>query len=139
MPQSDAWASIRAAFETRLSTLSGTHETAYMNQSYTPTKGTTWVRGSLLPAQTQAASIGLDGNDLYQGIFQVDVFVPQGKGSGEGVRLADDVIEHFPKSTVLTSGVFRIRIENSWITTPREEPDWFMIPVSVSWFSHGNN
>lgn len=139
MPQTDAWASIREALETRLSTVTGSHPIAYMNQNFVPTKGTLWLRGTLLPAQTAGVTIGLDGNDLYQGLFQVDVFAPQGKGSGQALRIADDVIEHYAKGTVLTAGVFRIRIDNGWILPPLEEPEWYQVPVTIGWLTYGDN
>jgi len=139
MPQTSVWNKILRSLETQLSTIASAPPIQSPNVSYKPTKGTTYLRSSLLPAATTSAAIGLDGNDFYSGVYQVDVFSPRGLGAKTAIDMADEVIELFVKGTVLTTDSFRVKILNGSIQAPLEEPDWYQVPVIVEWFSHGNN
>lgn len=134
----DVWASIRKAFAVKLNTLtlpSGV-TIAWANTHFQPTLGSPWVRANLIPAQTRQGSIGEDGTDLHQGIFQVDVFYPSNSGDGAAFALADDILEHFSRGTVLIADGIRVRMETSNPTTPNSEPDWYHVPVELRWFSY---
>jgi len=139
MPQTNVWNKILRGFETQLATLANVPPIQSPNVSFAPTKGTLYLRSSLLPAQTTSGSIGTNGSDLYQGIYQVDVFAPRGEGSKEAVDMADSIIQLFVKGLVLTTDSFRVRIENGWIEATTQTPDWYQIPITIGWFSSGNN
>lgn len=80
---------IRVALETQFDGLSslGFTNRVFENQEVdlsTFDKGTAgikWIRGTLLPADTTAASLGTTGTDYHQGIFQIDYFNEVGIGA----------------------------------------------------------
>ncbi len=139
MPEVSVWNKIMRGFESRLATLPSVPPIQSPNVSYSPVKGTLYLRSSLLPAQTVSGAIGTNGTDFYQGVYQVDVFAPRGEGSKEAIDMADDIIELFVKGSVITTDLFRVRIENGWIESASETPDWYQIPITIGWFSSGNN
>jgi len=139
MPVSNAWSKILRSLETQLSTIASATPIQSPNVSYKPTKGTPYMRSTLLPAATESAAIGLNGTDFYSGLYQVDVFAPRGLGSKTAIDLADEIVQLFVKGTVLVVDSFRIRIQNGTIQAPIEDADWYQIPVIIEYFSHGEN
>lgn len=123
---------IQNALETRLSTLAGLPSVAWPNQDFTPVSGTSWLRPTLLPAETVAAT--MDG-DLQTGIFQVDVFVPSGTGRSAGDTLVDAIGDHFAPMLELTSGATTVRIISFSTIAARSESDWYHIPLEIRYNS----
>lgn len=117
------------ALSARLDTLAV--PVARENTPYTPTPGTAWVRERCTFNGRAAATLGPSGYDRLTGVYFVDVFAPRGVGWGAGRTTADLVHAAFARGTVLTSGSVRVVVERCYSTAPREEPDWWMVPVTV--------
>lgn len=135
MPATNVWNKILRGFEVQLATIASSTPIASPNVDYTPVVGTSFIRSTLLPAQTLQASIGIDGTNRYQGVYQVDVFSPQGTGPAAGIALVDEIIELFPRGLSLSTDDITVRVATSSVLPAREEPDWYQIPVSIDWFS----
>lgn len=68
----------------------------YENQEYTPTNQQQFIRGTIIPASTEVATLGTNGEDEHLGLFVLDVFTTAGKGANEAVFVADVVANSYP-------------------------------------------
>ncbi len=71
---------------------------------------TKYIRTQLLPATTQALTIGTSGKERYTGLFQVTIFTPYDNGIAETNYWIDEIINDFSKTEtiVITGGLVRI-------------------------------
>lgn len=121
---------IAGALRTRLSTMTGLPPVAWENIDYRQSSTTLYLRATFLPADTVQACFGDDGKDLHNGIFQVDVFIPDGDGRS---TLPDDIADHFKRGTVLTQNGVNVRIRNTSIGAGLKDENFYIVPVTVSW------
>jgi hypothetical protein len=136
----------QAAFEKSLEamTVLPTHPTtqekliAYENVVFTPADGVGWVRGTFAPIVSDRETAGDAGYSRIDGLYQVSVFWPIGKGTGEPRRLADAIIRNFKSGTVLSEGGITLTIAAAWRGVGTSEDEWYHIPVTVEWYAHHN-
>lgn len=127
-------ASIRSAMETALAGISPAVAIAYENQAYSPVPGTPYQRVTLLTAEPDNREIGPGYTE--RGIFQVDLFYPEGTGPAAATARAALIRSTFAYATELTSGGVKVNI----IATPeigaaRADGDRFHVPVKIRWHS----
>lgn len=130
---------IRAALEAEIANVSGVPAAAqrcWENVRFEPTVGTAWVRMTLLPGETRPATMGANPQIRYNGLFQVDIFRPEGEGPGTAEALADAVRDRFNVETTLTSGSITVRF--NWSEKRAAIPDspWYQVPVLISWYTY---
>lgn len=127
---------IRRALETRLAALTPALATAWENQHYTPAQGTPFQAVALLPAQTQNPVFGGDFKREV-GLLQVLLHYPTGTGAKAANERADSLKAHFPRGLSLTSGGVIVIIEGTPSIAPaRDNGEWYMVPVSIPYFSN---
>lgn len=127
-------AAIRAAFRTKLLTISGLPPVAWQNRTFTPPNQAIWLKESLLPATSALTSfggLGVDGLLQETGIYQITVYAPVGTET----KVADDwasllAATFKPGVTVSHSGQ-DVRCESAVIAPPVQETSWFGVPVSI--------
>lgn len=117
---------IHAALDNHLDSLDDT-PIAWQNILFEPT-GSTYLRPRLIPASTIQASMGNDGKDVTDGIYQVDVFVKQGTGRSS---LLDSIADHFKRGTVLTHNGVNLRVRTVELAASISDGNWQFTPVSV--------
>lgn len=127
---------IRRALEQQLSAISGLPSVAYENAEFGPTTGTAWVRATFQPQTTRKAAKGPDAAELYEGLFLIDVFYPQGSGPADAEVMADTIKAQFDPGDIYTQNGKRIRIEYSERGQGRVDSPWYFVPVLVRWFSY---
>lgn len=77
---------------------------------------------------------GLTSAYLAQGILQVTVVWPRSQGIVAPAKVAQQVMDHFAKGTVLTGNGIKVTIAGQpWAASPVSEPDSLRIPVSIPW------
>lgn len=140
----NAFDEIRKALESRLNTYatgrSPAIDVAWPNSGYTPTTGTEYLRPTLLPGRSRAATAGSSGQQFHQGIFQVDIFWPANEGSGGALSEADAIIDHFKRGTNLSASGFTVRIDDDVYVLPANvEPDWYQVPVNIGFYAIAPN
>jgi hypothetical protein len=125
-------ANIQIALDSRLNTLTGLPDVAWSNTNYKPSKGTTWLRPTLLPAASTSATFA--GKDRHQGIYQVDIFVSKDNGLKPMYDLADAIRSHFHKQT-LTESDDKVYIDVVSLANYDRVESWFMGSVEINYFS----
>ena len=125
----------RQAIEARLygwaSTRSPALPLAWQNVAYTPTTGQTYLRGTLLPADT--ASNDLKGDHRgYRGVYQVDVCAPINAGPGAAEGIAAELDALFPVNLRITVSGLAVQITGPASVGPAAQVDThFILPVSI--------
>lgn len=128
---------IRAIYEGRLATWAAARSTplsvAYENAPFTPTQGTTYLRASLLPADTSSADLA-GAHRAYRGVFQVSVVAPINTGPGAAAGIADELIALFVHNARLTSGAVTVQqVSPASAAAALQEDNAYVIPVSFAY------
>ena len=121
---------IQGALRVQLSTLPNLPPVAWENYDYSRDSTVLYLRPTALPAETTQASLGDDGKDLHNGIYQVDVFIPDGLGR---TTWADEIADHFKRGTVLTQNTVSVRITTVQIEAALKDDNFYMTPVSIGY------
>lgn len=132
-------ADIRAALEGQIANVTGIPSSAnraWENVEFTPDTGTSWVRMTLAPGEQRPAVRGPSPQILHEGIFLVDVFVPTGNGPNAAEALADAIRDQFTVDDVYTSNGANVRFRWSERGQGIVDEPWYLVPVTVSWYSY---
>lgn len=128
---------IAAALNTRLNRLAGAPPIAWENQGYAPHVGTAYIRPTLLPGDTRQATLGANGEDRTDGLYQVDVFVEAGRGTDAAVSIADTIADHFARGADMAYNDVIVTITRAQRRGGVQTADgWYMIPVEIYFKSH---
>lgn len=131
---------IRIAFESQFNTACNTAsitKRVFENVNFdltelTKTAATAeWARGTLLPADTQAASLGTTGTDLHTGLFQIDYYCQVGVG-GYSEKL-DTLANQFRRGTIISAGGTEVVLRNVSLGVGRVEDAFFVRNIDVSY------
>ena len=90
-----------------------------------------WVRGTLLPADTEVATIGGSGKDLHSGIFQIDYFCQVGVG-GYSEKI-DTLANQFRRGTKISAGGTEVVLRNVSLGVGRREDAFYVRNIDVSY------
>ncbi len=129
---------VRAAIEGRLKAWAAEQvppiKIAFQNVAFTPTSGTSYLRGTIIPAQTKNQSVG-GLHKHYHGMYQVSVYVPEGSGPGDAETLTKAIEVLFKCPTTIVQSGRNVNV----LRTPavaQGMPDgsgFFMTPVTI-WY-----
>lgn len=89
---------------------------------------------SFLPARPLVATVGLNGKNRRAGVYSINIRGHLGNGSGPLLSIADEIVSEFDRVD-LTQGATTVRARSAWPTAAFIDGDFYVIPVSVSWFS----
>lgn len=108
---------------------------AWENTNFTPGSGA-YLAPQLFPAPTDRVTIG--GITRQYGLFQVTVVCPEGEGSLEPLRRAQEVLDLFPMDLRLAAGDSTVRVPTPPYTSGGV-PDtaWYRVPVTVPYECYG--
>lgn len=123
---------IKQALEMRLNLLDPRPPIAWENTDYEPSPREAYIAPFLIPAASNLADLDYLQNNL--GIFQIDIYVPADKGTGEQLAIADNISNLFKaqKLPLDDGGVVRIYA----ISPPRNggrEEAWYKASVDINW------
>lgn len=76
----------------------------------------------------------LAGGKIGQGLLQVTVVWPKGKGIIQSGRVSDAVCDHFPKGLVLHTPSGPVKVSGDpWAATPLIDDTDTEVPVTIPW------
>jgi len=131
---------IRIAFESQFNTACNTAsitKRVFENVNFdltelTKTAATAeWARATLLPADTQAASLGTTGTDLHTGLFQIDYYCQVGVG-GYSEKL-DTLANQFRRGTTISAGGTEVVLRDVSLGVGRVEDAFYVRNIDVSY------
>ena len=120
---------IKTSILNRLESLAGLPDIHYSNIG-ADIPLTNYIRPDILPATTDA--VGIVTTDRESGIFQVSIFTVKGGGELEASRIAQTLLDGFPRNLSL-AGV-RFDVTGS-VGASLYEGKWQITPVSFSYIN----
>ena len=90
---------IRQALDARLATTVGVPDLAFENAPYDAVAGTTYIRTQFITTSVRPAVRGPSPSKRYQGLYVMTICVPEAKGAGAVLDLADDLLARFAGSS----------------------------------------
>lgn len=108
---------------------------AWENSGYVPTTGTLFLRPTVLPIETVQAGLGTNGQELHEGIYQVDVFAPTDQPKAKALAIADAIADYYARGLVLTYNGVKVRIGTASIGAGNRENSWYQLPISIDYHS----
>lgn len=91
------------------------------------------LRGTLLPANTEIATLGATGTDINRGIFQIDYYCRVGIGGF--TDKIDTIANQFPKSVAISAGGTTVNINSVSLGAGRRDGAFFVRNIDVSYFA----
>ncbi len=125
---------IEAALNTRLNSLASHPPIAWPNTQYKPIIGTAYLRPTILPSESIEET--LNGGQVDQGIYQIDIFVPLEKGISAITTWMDSIRAHFINGSILTSGGTKVYIIKTNRSLFQREESWFSGYISIYYQSY---
>lgn len=120
---------IKTSIFTHLETLAGLPAIHYPNVDDVLPTGE-YIRPDVLPADTDP--LGIVTTDRETGIFQVSIFIPKGQGELDAARVAQKLLDGFPRNLQLAG----VRFDRSGSVEPSLfEGKWQMTPVSFTYIN----
>lgn len=129
---------IRAAIEARLLAWAKVQTppipVAFANMDFTPTVGQRYLQGHLMPAGTLNPSQG-GLHKRYNGLYQVSIRTPAGKGTTDSLAIAGALEELFRCPTTLPKGGISVHIDSTPAIGPggNDGNGFWMTPVTISY------
>lgn len=136
-------ASIEDALLARLGTLVTTPpcQFAWPSIDYTPAQGQPYLLPSVMPNRTDEGGLGAGAPERHLGLFQVTVYAPSGSGVAPASELADQVIAHFPRGSVIVGSGVRVRVGSfngssgvPYRSQGYSENGWTVVPVTIPYW-----
>ncbi len=120
---------IKTSIYDHLETIGGLPEIFYPNVGE-PIPATDYIRPDVLPATTDP--VGIKTTDRESGIFQVSIFTVKGSGELVAARVAQLLLDGFPRNLSLTGVRFNV---TGSVEPPEYEGKWQITPVSFSYIN----
>jgi hypothetical protein len=108
---------------------------AWENVEFNPTTSTMYLRPTVLPAASVQAGLGSTGQELHQGIFQIDVFAKIDESKSIALAEADAIADYFARGTTLTYNGVNVRLGTASNGSGIRDSGWFIVPVFINYLS----
>lgn len=123
---------IKQALEMRLDILEPKPPIAWENTDYEPSPRQSYIAPFIVPAESNLADLNYLQNNM--GIFQIDIYVPLDKGTGELFTIADNVSNLFRayKTSMSDGSMLRVYAISPPRNSGRDEA-WHKASVDINW------
>lgn len=129
---------IRACLDNHLSGTSSIPAIAYQNVPYSPTTGTSFVKADMIPTSRRPAVRGLNPQMRYEGLYNLLICTPEGKGPGAGYDVADTLLARFDATTDITYNGYTVSIDYAEVRTSYLDSPFYCTPIVVAWYIYGD-
>jgi hypothetical protein len=109
--------------------------TAYEGKDFKPAAGTAWAAVFNLPASTVVDTLGAGGQDVHDGVFQIDINVPENLGTAVLLQHAQSLRAYFYAGRTVSYSGQDVRIRGASRGAIRREGAWLRLSVSVSYWA----
>lgn len=108
---------------------------AFENASFSTPQDGPWCRLFFIPNDPTVATLGDDGSDITDGVFQIDLMFPQGTGNGAAREKFEEIKQTFKAGDELIYQTQTVRIRSCGRNNGRADGSFFKITVSVYWYA----
>jgi hypothetical protein len=118
----------------RLGAITGVPTIITENLAAVMQKDISYLREFVLFGETFNPTLDVGGMERQDGIYQVDICVPKGKGRPEALNIVEKVKAAFQRQpAAMMDGDLRINLEGSSTSPARTEQDHFVYSLSIRW------
>ncbi|MFA5567953.1 MAG: phage tail terminator-like protein [Trueperaceae bacterium] len=79
---------------------------------------------------------GMASGRVDQGLLQITVVWPKGRGLDAPAQIADAIIAHFPLAHVMRHGSAAVKVSGQpWAASPLSETKQVLVPVTIPWMA----
>ena len=118
----------------RLGTVTGVPAIITENLAATMIKDNSYLREACLFGETFNPTLEAEGMQRQDGVYQIDVCTPKGKGKFEGLAHIETLKAAFKREAgAMVDGDLRINLEGSSTSPARTEQDHFIYSLSIRW------
>lgn len=100
-----------------------------------PADGSPWCSVFILENQPSVATLGHEGEDAHDGIVQVDLNYPLGKGEAAVRAKADQVASFFKAGRRLPYQGVYATVASCGRSRGREVDGWYRVSMTITWFA----
>lgn len=133
---SDDLNKIRACLEQHLRAIPSIPTIVVPNVKYDPNKDTPFVRVQFVPLSRRPANVGPNPLNRHDGLYALNVYTPEYQGEGEGLRIAQLIMDAFAPSTSISYGGENVGISYSEAEMAYGDSPFFATPVNVGWYAY---
>lgn len=113
---------------------------AYPNKPFTPVAGKPHLRITNLHSQTVPAGYGDEADNYHTGVFVINVFYPENKGTTEPGDLVGALIAHFKRGTAMPGDDITVHVDGPpWRSPPLQPPQWYQLGINIPWYCYAPN
>jgi hypothetical protein len=110
-------------------------EVEYENAQFVKPTATKWARIHFLPNAPSVETLGNEGQDLVDGIMQIDLNYPQNTGDGQARQDFEEVRAAFPAGVSYSTGGQVVTIKNCGRSQGRLVDQWYRVSITVYWYA----
>jgi len=105
------------------------------NVRFTKPLDAKWARLTFIPNVPSGETLGDLGEDLADGIAQVDFMYPAGTGDAAAIADAETFRQAFKVGSTFTSSGQVVHVRKCGRSQGRLEDNWFIVSVTVEWWT----
>lgn len=127
-------ADLRAALIQSVLNASLSYPIKWPNAPFDTPTNETWLR--VTPLYGQPSPLSYNKTDRIDGVLQIDVFVPKGKGDLTGHQVADEIRQALPvNAEKITSGNVSVQFSSVGVVGENEEDAWYKTIISAQFYT----
>lgn len=127
---------IRACLEYHLSILSGMPTIVREQEPYSQNRGTNFLETHFEVTSRRRAANGQGALRRYQGLYTIKIYTQEGKGTGEGLTLAQSIISHFDTDNYITRGSVSLNIDFAESQGSYSDSPFNVTTVQIAWYTY---
>lgn len=133
------YSEILATLSGQLDTVEGLPTRSPTNMPFKPTLGKPYVRDTFMPVEAASGAIGVNGFQVPQGLYQVDVFYPVNiaTSASNALAIADAIVEAFGRKNLITTSGSIVTIVKSFQAAALQHPEFYQVPVRIKFAAYG--
>jgi len=100
-----------------------------------PSPTQAWARVHMIPNQPSVGSLGVEGQDEHDGVFQIDLNFPLDEGTLKSVQKADEIRKHYVAGKRYLYDGQAVLIKSCGLSTGRKVDGWYRTVITVYWYA----
>lgn len=109
-------------------------DVAWPNIAFDVSVGKLYLAPTCMFGEAKSASLGQDGINRVDGVYQISVFEILNRGMGKAEILAANLVNLYSGRTFIICESARLQITSAYSGTGIKQDGRFHIPVSVVWY-----
>jgi len=132
---------IKTVLQTPLATLTTipNDHIAYMNKVYTNSDNEPFIAVNTIGATTRQVSLGTYGKQKYEGLFQINVFVPVDSGLNTLQEIIGELKSIYGRGATLINTEISVKCIIAYEGTASNDDEWYMLPFIVDYYAYVDN